>query len=851
MEGLFLEILNMSISASWLILAVVIIRFFMKNAPKGFRYLLWALVAVRLMCPFSFESALSMIPSAETFSEESIYSDTPEIHSGVAIIDDTVNPILTKPDIPKEEGSPVVNHSGNASEGNVVIPENTGNHISNNNIEDPIEKENGITMTTVINTVSWVWLIGLFLMCGYALVSYIRLRVAVRISVKKENNLWLCDEIDSPFILGLVHPHIYMPSDIDEAQVPYILAHEKEHLRYRDNWWKLLGFIILSIHWFNPFVWVAYILLCRDIELACDERVIKDMDEEEKRNYSRSLLLCSNPRHMISACPVAFGEIGIKERIQKVLDYKKPSTWIVGIGVVVCMIVAICFMTNPAGDKIIGQMAGAVKIELHDGNNGKMVEITDAEYIARITENVASMEFERKGSAVGTGGWSYWLKWYDAEGNELENLIILSENRVRVGNYFYEITKGAFETEFFDELLRNAGQEIEGEVEFEVQGTTESVVIESAKGTYVIEVSNPILEDELNWFESEFFNNYEIIMPKMFLTSEYDCPENIDLYALFYSGVLDGDRENPTEAEIGMLKTKYRLLDTTFMVKISADKMDEILSEYMNITLDETNKVGLDQFYYLEEYDAYYNIAADVWSQEINVEQGWKNEEEGTITLQYSLENESGTCYYVILKEDNGDYDYVFHMKAGDFARDTLSEEELIWFSTEFFNSDENRMPNMFLAREFDSPENLDIGNTFHGGADGVGGGEISEEEERLLLELYYDEALLDVSKTTAAEMDAILMQYMGITLADTNKVNLDGLYYLDEYDAYYNVAGDTEYSKYILSFGWINEDGTISIQYKDAFEEPADEYIVTLKEVDGTYQFISNIKIEYSDTTQ
>ncbi len=236
MSSFFLKIVNMSIAASWLILAVVLfLRVVLKKAPKWINVLLWGIVAFRLICPFSFESALSLIPSAETISPEIMMDWTPEISTGVSSIDKVVNPIIT----------------------DTFAPE-------------PIASANPLQL--LIPVLAIVWAIGIIAMLVYAAVSYFRLQKKVGASLSVRDNIWICDDIQTPFILGFFKPSIYIPSGTDEAQLPYIIAHENAHLKRCDHWWKPLGYLVLAIHWFNPLVWITYILLCRDIELACDEK---------------------------------------------------------------------------------------------------------------------------------------------------------------------------------------------------------------------------------------------------------------------------------------------------------------------------------------------------------------------------------------------------------------------------------------------------------------------------------------------------------------------------------------------------------------------------------------------------
>ena len=311
MAAVFLKLLNLSISASWLVLAVLVLRLVSKRSPKWVNVLLWGIVALRLVLPFSIESALSLIPSAETVSPAAVQFDpAPTITSGVSVIDNAVNPALSE-------------------------------HFA----AVPTASVNPLYVWAYL--AGWVWLIGLGAMLLYALGSYLRLRRRVRVSLPIQDHIYLCDAISSPFILGVVKPHIYLPSGLDEVQRQNVLSHERAHLARRDHWWKPLGFALLAVYWFNPVLWLAYALLCRDIELACDERVIRTMDESAVKTYSTVLLACSIPRKAVITCPLAFGEVGVKERVKNALHYKKPAFWVVAASVAVCVVVAVCFLTDP------------------------------------------------------------------------------------------------------------------------------------------------------------------------------------------------------------------------------------------------------------------------------------------------------------------------------------------------------------------------------------------------------------------------------------------------------------------------------------------------------------------------
>lgn len=313
MEALFLKILNMSITAGWIVLAVVLLRLLLRKAPKWIACLLWALVGVRLTLPFSIESMLSLIPSKETIPAEIITSSSPTIHSGIEYFNHAVNPVIS----------------------DVLAP-------------DPVKGT--APVVTIVGVATLVWLIGILAMLVYSAVSYVKVRRKVRVSIETEKGICICDSINTPFILGLVSPKIYLPSALSSEDAQYVLAHEKAHLQRRDHLIKPFGFLLLSIYWFNPLLWLGYILLCRDIELACDEKVMKDSSIERKKSYSTALLNCSTQRRMISACPLAFGEVGVKQRIKNILNYKKPAFWIIIVALIISLVASVCLLTNPVED---------------------------------------------------------------------------------------------------------------------------------------------------------------------------------------------------------------------------------------------------------------------------------------------------------------------------------------------------------------------------------------------------------------------------------------------------------------------------------------------------------------------
>ena len=400
MAAVFLKLLNLSISASWLVLAVLVLRLVSKRSPKWMNVLLWGIVALRLVLPFSIESALSLIPSAETVSPVAVQSaPAPTITSGVSVIDNAVNPSLSE-------------------------------HFA----AVPTASVNPLYVWTEI--AGWVWLIGLGAMLLYALVSYLRLRRRVSVSLPVQDNIYLCDAISSPFILGVVKPHIYLPSGLDEVQRQNVLAHEQAHLARRDHWWKPLGFALLAVYWFNPVLWLAYALLCRDIELACDERVIRTMDESAVKTYSTVLLACSMPRKAVITCPLAFGEVGVKERVKNALHYKKPAFWVVAASVAVCVIVAVCFLTNPPTDTDAAGLVGFHREQVtyadvtdESGAQPSNVQLT-AEETDAVYALLDALQYKRLGAASAMEDCYARLYFISAAGERCE--IMLSEREMLV-----------------------------------------------------------------------------------------------------------------------------------------------------------------------------------------------------------------------------------------------------------------------------------------------------------------------------------------------------------------------------------------------------------------------------------
>ena len=305
MVSAFANIVGISIGANWLILAVLLLRFLLKKAPRRVICILWAMVAVRLLLPVSLESPVDFIPETTSAIQEAV--DTSLIHPET-----------------------VTFHTG------IVTP------------------QEGISGTSAssgqsISVIPLVWFFGVLLMLSYLALRYVKLRSLVWEAAREKENIWICDAVTTPFILGLVRPKIYLPSGLSGTSREYVIAHEKCHLRCKDHWWKPISYLILSVFWFDPLMWIAHFMICKDIEFACDESVIHRYSLPEKKAYSQALLECSANRKLVLACPIAFGETAVVGRIRNVLNHKKPRFWIVLVLALVLILCTIGFFAIPVG----------------------------------------------------------------------------------------------------------------------------------------------------------------------------------------------------------------------------------------------------------------------------------------------------------------------------------------------------------------------------------------------------------------------------------------------------------------------------------------------------------------------
>jgi beta-lactamase regulating signal transducer with metallopeptidase domain/ketosteroid isomerase-like protein len=338
MSELFLTVLNMSLTASYVILFVIIVRLLLKKAPKFISYVLWGVVAFRLIIPFSFESMFSLMPrntNAVSIPHDIIYQQNPQINSGIEVVDSFINNSLPAPTI-----------------GASVNP-----------------------LQIYVEIGAYIWVFGIIALLVYSLVSVLLLKIQLKGAQLIEKNIFEAENLKTPFVLGLINPVIYLPVGLSKEEQNYILIHEQTHIHRKDHIIKTLAFLIVSIHWFNPLVWIAFILMSTDMELSCDERVLKLMNEDIKKHYANTLLSLATGKHILNGSPLAFGKGNVKGRIKNVLNYKRPTFWVIAVTLVAVIVVAVGLFTNPIkskpDDNILTSRLLQNKTE-YVGNNSKV-----------------------------------------------------------------------------------------------------------------------------------------------------------------------------------------------------------------------------------------------------------------------------------------------------------------------------------------------------------------------------------------------------------------------------------------------------------------------------------------------
>jgi len=396
MSELFLTVLNMSITASYVILFVILIRLLLKKAPKFISYALWGVVAFRLLIPFSFESMFSLIPrntNAVPIPQDIIYQQSPQINSGIGVVDSLVNNSLPSPTI-----------------GASVNP-----------------------LQIYVEIGAYIWVLGIIALLVYSLISIFILKRQLKSAQLIDQNIFEAENLKTPFVLGLIKPKIYLPVGLNATERSYILLHEQTHIHRKDHIIKVLAFLTLSIHWFNPLVWIAFMLMSTDMELSCDEKVLKEMDDEIKKSYANSLLSLATRKHILNGSPLAFGEGNVRGRIKNVLNYKKPRFWIVTVSAIIVMVICFGLITNPVNKGVITEVSQSLSdrrpMVMANGmlylDTGKHVpvEINDSAIIGEISSSVDQSEKPTKEGQTNFGSIGSKYAHYE------ENIVVLINNK--------------------------------------------------------------------------------------------------------------------------------------------------------------------------------------------------------------------------------------------------------------------------------------------------------------------------------------------------------------------------------------------------------------------------------------
>ena len=541
MADIFLKVVNMSISACWIVLAIVLLRIILKKAPKWINCLLWGIAGLRLVMPFSLESIFSLIPSAEFIPQELVHS-----HSSVDV-----------------KGTEILNYVGN-NPVSVELGISDGSLVFNEITAHDCPSINPLLISTYIASI--VWIVGIIALLVYTLVNFLRLKQKIGTAVLFCDNIYQGEAVVSPFVLGIIKPKIYLPFNMGEQEMEYVIAHEQAHLRRKDHLWKPLGFLILTLHWFNPMVWLGYILLCRDIELACDEKVVKELNNEQRADYSQALLSCSVNRRMVAACPVAFGEVGVKNRVKSVLNYKKPAFWVIAVAIVLCIVLAFGFLTNPKNTSVFNS-----KYE-----TGKC-----------LYSDVVSAEKETKTNNVVYSITAYGVVFRTFEDGTTEEL--------------GELTETDFTADALKETLNKQGEKIDlGKTKNAYEILNEDgkyVVFQKSNGTVYL-VSFFSDGNIMNVFKLKRTGDYEEVIPH--IENEYTT---IISYATFD---VDGDGKDENCA------LTYGPTSGLFTIVFTAIEVGEEAPEYIN-TFNLKYSGGRPEFYKSQNGEIKLKCYDDIW----------------------------------------------------------------------------------------------------------------------------------------------------------------------------------------------------------------------------------------------
>lgn len=832
LDTLYLQILDMNRVASIVILVVMVARLFLKKSPKWISYALWAVVLVRLLCPVSWETAVSIVPEVSSVAEEYTLADEPISFAGAGVavyhaVGDAINGGLGVQQIPTTE----------------------------------IEEETG---TVRYVTTDWwsvwilfgkyIWVIGMVGMTLYSVIAYGTLRRKLQISVSLRDNIFIADDILSPFVIGFLKPRIYLPCGLEEQEQSYIILHEQYHIRRFDHVIKGLAFFALTLHCFNPLVWVAFVLACRDMEMSCDEAVIHQLGEDIRAEYATSLLKLATGRRIIAGTPLAFGEGDTRGRIKNIANWRKPTFWVVLVAVTACIALAVCLLTDPVGE--IGN-------EVQEEFVGKVNNIGETGYIVTVMDSGSS------DLAVG----DRVLVYTELEENpecSVGDYVKVYFNGVVVRTLAVSLADASISVVFDVERLALDPADTQEEQTCIVDGqeTDYAVIAQKLTEQYVniilarpawypqtaLDVV-PIGAEVFDAYYGEDKPNFCFALALYVKISEEqrmdwevgsglgEALDSGDYAGYYYWGreayvekdehgnwYLEGLNTGgtsvrlpvvPEEASVQQLIEMYFLTegfthDYRLLYYLAERQVDEVTAQLEKLEEERKEKLTDALLVFIEEYPDYAN---DQWKQ-------WS---------KMPCQNEETT------------------------SGTPLSQEELLFFESLFANEEGRVFTTMLLSSEYDAPENIHLGWLFREGVPnetGDWGYSISAEEMAALQKVLDEESYtaflrFDVSKTPRLVMEELLMTWLGVSLADTQQIGMDFLVYLEEYDAYYSVASDTASVIPSFSSGIRRADGAVELRYHRKIvyggvdHSGPDTHILTLRPMGDSYQFVSNLRIE------
>ena len=801
MNKLFVQVLTLSLSASVIAGLVMLLRLILKKAPRGFLCALWALVAIRLLIPNLPESRMSVVP--QRMSEGSVIRELSErpVETTVRVKENEAEYVTIL------EKHPAVKVQQEAATGERYV------EVSRSTGEAP-----KTVSSQLLPVAAWIWLGGAVLMLAYMVFSYLRIGRKVRISMREEGNVYICDEITSPFILGVLRPRIYLPSDLNEKDRAYVLAHEEAHLKRLDHFWKPFAFILLALYWFNPVMWAAYILLCRDIELACDEKVIGREGAGYRRAYSEALLACSMPQRLVTACPLAFGEVGVKVRIQSVLNYRKPAFWLMVLAALACVAAVGCSLTNPSTDPAApltqesttpapaaltttaapAALATTAVPETKPTKVPQILDLRDKE-----AEIQAGLIYAVNGGKPLESGLDFILSGSDSQKTRQFSI---REGTYRDGSTGWELYLNDKELgysslwERIDQQVKSAKTNWEREMASRVSRSysfTDVANFTKECSLYLVSLDGKTISLAIGGPKEVIVTNGS----KVRLRGEGKGIEDLKALRPLAEYIADGWEVRPQSGD------ELDLDGDGKTEKIYVSFADEMEKDAEVISIDiasfghsdvcymlyqpkdaDTAKVlfAYDRLYYSPNEKGGYDIKGEVLAEGAKHEAVWE-----------AVPTEDGKSLKLVEKAE------------------LPEEERAVW--QEYLS---HPMLPYLLCGSFDDPAGIDLYRVFFNGVETADGQRftMSEEEEKALVAKYPQAAGLfnPICKVPVKEANALLQQFLGMDLSSMDMAGMEKFWYLPEYESYYSYMPEGGYTSLQLEGVTHMPDGSIELSWKE-----------------------------------